>query len=144
MNTTPPITSPITPARVRNLASEEGQAAVEFAMVLPLLVVLLLGVIQLGIAFNNYVTLTDAARAGARKAIVSRLAGGGTSDAEAAVRAAAGSLDQAKLQVDTTNAGCTTSGAQATLVAKYPYSINLLGWVAKSGFLTSTMKERCE
>jgi hypothetical protein len=106
--------------------------------------VLLLAVIQLGIAFNNYVTLTDAARAGARKAIVGRLAGGGTADAEAAVRAAASDLDQSKLQVNAAAAACTTSGAQATLVAKYPYSINLLGWVVKSGDLTSTMKERCE
>jgi Flp pilus assembly protein TadG len=130
--------------RGADIRSERGQTAVEFAMVLPLLAVLLLAVIQLGIAFNNYVTLTDAARAGARKAIVSRLAGGTTGDAEAAVRAAASDLDQTKLQVDVTAAGCSTAGAQSTLVAKYPYSVDLLGLVVKSGYLTSTMKERCE
>ena len=39
----------------------------EFALVMPILLFLLLGIIQFGIVFNNYVTLTDAVRAGARK-----------------------------------------------------------------------------
>ena len=44
----------------------------EFAIVLPMLAMLLFGIIQFGILYNNYVTVTDAARAGARKAAVSR------------------------------------------------------------------------
>ena len=43
----------------------------EFALVLPILAFLLFAVIQFGIAFNNYITLTDATRAGARKAAAS-------------------------------------------------------------------------
>ena len=39
---------------------------------LPVLVVMLFGIIQFGIVFNNYVTLTDAVRAGAREAAVAR------------------------------------------------------------------------
>ena len=130
--------------RVRNIRKEHGQTAVEFALVLPLLTVLLLSVIQFGIAFNNYVTLTDAARAGARKAIVARLAGGSTADAEAVVRAAASDLDQAKLDVQVTAPSWSTGGTEVTVTAKYPYDIDLLGWVVKSGYLTSTMKERLE
>ena len=45
----------------------------EFALVMPILLFLLLGIIQFGIVFNNYVTLTDAVRAGARKGAVSRV-----------------------------------------------------------------------
>ena len=56
----------------RNLKSSDGQTMVEFALVLPLLAMLLFGVIQFGIVFNNYLDLTDATRAGARKAAVSR------------------------------------------------------------------------
>ena len=52
----------------KDITSERGQTMAEFAVVLPILVVLLFGIMQFGIAFNNYVTLTDAARAGARKA----------------------------------------------------------------------------
>ena len=37
----------------------------EFALVLPLLALLLFGVIQFGVFFHQYVTLTDAVRAGA-------------------------------------------------------------------------------
>ena len=44
----------------------------EFALILPLLVVLLFGIIQFGIIFNNYVTLTDARAPRAREGAVSR------------------------------------------------------------------------
>ena len=47
---------------------QDGAAAVEFALLLPLLVLLLFGFIQFGLAFNNYVALTDSVRAGARTA----------------------------------------------------------------------------
>src|SRR5205085_10982435 len=56
----------------RNLRSSDDQTMVEFALVLPLLAMLLFGIIQFGIVFNNYLDLTDATRAGARKAAVSR------------------------------------------------------------------------
>ena len=42
----------------------------EFALVLPILLFLLLAIVQFGVVFNNYVTLTDAVRAGARKGAV--------------------------------------------------------------------------
>ena len=54
---------------------EQGQAMVEFALVLPLLLVLIVGIVQFGVLFHNYVTLTDAVRAGARQASVSRTLG---------------------------------------------------------------------
>jgi Flp pilus assembly protein TadG len=58
-----------TPQRLRD---SHGQAMVEFALVLPLLAALLLGIMQFGIVLNHYIDLTDAVRAGARKAAVSR------------------------------------------------------------------------
>lgn len=45
---------------------ERGAAAVEFALILPILVTLLLGIAQFGILFNHYLTLTHAAREGVR------------------------------------------------------------------------------
>ena len=54
------------------MRTERGQTMVEFTLVLPVLLVVLFGIIQFGIAFNNYVALTDAVRAGARTAAVSR------------------------------------------------------------------------
>jgi Flp pilus assembly protein TadG len=45
---------------------EEGQSLVEFALVLPLLLLLLLGIIQFGAVFNALITINAAAREGAR------------------------------------------------------------------------------
>jgi Flp pilus assembly pilin Flp len=49
---------------------EEGAAAVEFAFLLPLLVLLLFGFIQFGIALNTRIQATNAAREAARAAVV--------------------------------------------------------------------------
>jgi Flp pilus assembly protein TadG len=50
----------------RPAAAERGQSLVEFALVLMPLFIILLGIIQFGFVFNSYVTLTNAAREGAR------------------------------------------------------------------------------
>jgi Flp pilus assembly pilin Flp len=49
---------------------EDGAAAVEFALLLPLLVLLLFGFIQFGLAFNTRIQATNAAREAARAAVV--------------------------------------------------------------------------
>ncbi len=49
---------------------ERGAAAVEFAIVLPLLFVLLFGIIEFGILFYNYQVITNASREGARAGII--------------------------------------------------------------------------
>lgn len=48
---------------------EGGQAAVELALVLPVLVLLLLGLVQVGSVLSSYLTLQIAASEGARVAI---------------------------------------------------------------------------
>lgn len=45
---------------------ERGAAAVEFALVLPILLVLVLGIVEFGRIFNVQVSVTNAAREGAR------------------------------------------------------------------------------
>ncbi len=63
-----------TPARLRRLllrtAGERGAEIFEFAMVAPLLLTLLLGIIWMARAYNIYQTITRAAREGARTAAV--------------------------------------------------------------------------
>jgi Flp pilus assembly protein TadG len=54
--------------RMRNEVS--GQAMVEFAIVLPLLLMLMISVFEFGRAWNVYHAVTDAARLGARSAVV--------------------------------------------------------------------------
>jgi Flp pilus assembly protein TadG len=46
---------------------EEGQALVELALVIPILLTVLFGIVQFGLLLNTYITVTDAARSGARQ-----------------------------------------------------------------------------
>lgn len=129
------------------LHHEDGQAAAEMALILPLLAAILLAIAQFGIAFNNYITLTDATRAGARKAAVSRFVGDRGASAVTAVQSAASNLKQSgpgSLSVDVTSTNWNVPGSDVTVTATYPYSINILGWTIAGGFLTSTTKERLE
>lgn len=121
---------------------EQGQTMTEFALVLPLLALLLFGVIQFGIVFHQYVTLTDAVRAGARQGAVGRHVADPVAETEDRVRDSAADLDQAKLGV--TVSSSWAQGSDVTVTATYPYNISLLGVVVKSGNLTSTTTERVE
>ena len=58
--------------RKRLLGSERGTALVEFALIAPLLFLLVFGVIEFGRALNYYNDLTQLSGQGARSAIVSR------------------------------------------------------------------------
>ena len=51
--------------------NEKGQALVEFALVLIPLTFLIMGILEFGWLFNGQITLTGAAREGARAAVVS-------------------------------------------------------------------------
>src|SRR5205823_5542200 len=117
---------------------ENGQTMVELAIVLPVLLVLLMGIVQFGVAFNNYLTLTDAGRAGARKAVVTRDAGACVSQ----VQSSASNLKQSDLTVD-----CSSSwqhGADVTVTATYPYELNVFGVVVVNGRLSTKTTERVE
>ena len=125
-----------------DLKSEQGQSLTEFALALPILALLLFAVIQFGIAFNNYVTLTDATRAGARKAAVSGKDPSPANTCVTAIRSSAKDMNQSDLQPN-----CSSTwqpGADVTVTATYPYKISLLGLVVKTGRLSSTTTERVE
>jgi Flp pilus assembly protein TadG len=127
---------------IKTSERERGQTLTEFALVLPILLMVLFGIVQLGIAFNHYVTITDAARAGARKAVVSRQASNPTSVTTTAVKASATNLDPSKLGV--TVSSTWQQGQDVTVTATYPYQISLLGLVVTSGTITSSTTERLE
>ena len=64
---------------VRERATDErGAALVEFALVLPLLLILLFGMLEFGKAFNYWIDATHLANQGARWAVVDRNPGSGT------------------------------------------------------------------
>jgi Flp pilus assembly protein TadG len=129
-------------SRKIDLRSQQGQSLTEFALALPILALLLFAVIQFGIVFSNYVTLTDATRAGARKAAVGRQLANPQNATITAVRNSATDLNQGDLSVSVTSTW--QPGADVAVTATYPYAISLLGLVVKSGRLSTTTTERVE
>ena len=129
--------------RRNHIRDERGQTMVEFALVAPLLCLILFGILQFGALYNDYVTLTDATRVGARKAAVSRHEADPAGAAETAARNSAAGLDQAELDVAVT-ATAWEHGGSVTVEATYPYEIDLLGFVVAAGDLTSETTERVE
>jgi Flp pilus assembly protein TadG len=121
---------------------ENGQTMTEFALILPILALLLFAVIQFGIVFNNYLTVTDAARAGARKGAVGRYVANPGGEAEQAARDSAVNLDQSQFAVSVSSTW--QPGETVSVTTSYPYEISLVGLVVQSGTLESTTTERVE
>jgi Flp pilus assembly protein TadG len=104
-----PISTPV-PGRRRVAAlllGERGAAAVEFAFVAPVLLLLLFGIIEFSKAFSDQAALSAAAREGARAMAL----GDTPAQARAAVRAAADGLTLSDSQITLSPASCTTGGA---------------------------------
>lgn len=108
-------------ARGSSERSESGAAMVEFALILPLLLMLVFGTIEFGRAYNAQNTLTHAAREGAREYAITQDATAG----EDAARNAATSLKQSLLTV--TMSACN-AGQPATATLQYPFQINIAFW----------------
>jgi Flp pilus assembly protein TadG len=66
------------PSQHRVVREETGAALVEFALVLPILVLLLFGMLDFGKAFNYWIDETHLANEGARWAVVNKNPGTGT------------------------------------------------------------------
>lgn len=74
--------------------SERGAAAVEFALLAPILILLLLGIMEFGRAYNVQITLSNAAREGVRvMAINNSATAAATSTAKTATKNAAAVLN---------------------------------------------------
>jgi len=101
----------------RNRSGDRGAAAVEFALLLPLLLLLVFGIIDFGRALNAQITLTQAAREGARLAAL------GQPSATVAARTQAAATGLNPVTVTATvcqaNAGATANG---TVQAGFTYS----------------------
>ena len=59
----------------RLLRAGRGQSLVEFALVLPILMIMVFGIIDFGMGLRSYISLTNATREGARFAAVGNPAG---------------------------------------------------------------------
>jgi hypothetical protein len=117
---------------------ERGAAAVEFALVMPLLILLLFGIIEFARVWNARQTLTDAAREGARIAVVnySMLNAAVLDDSvRRVVRRAAGNagldITEEKLVIGTIGVGGVGGSESAQVSLQYEYT-PLFGLVLKA------------
>jgi Flp pilus assembly protein TadG len=117
---------------------------VEFVLVLPPLLLCLLGILQFGIAFGDWIQVTNAARDGARKATVSRYDAAGVTTVQNYAKKGTWSLNKSAMAVSVSPGQPWTAGQNVTVTVTYPFSINVLGVVVKSGKLSSTQTARIE
>ena len=97
----------------RALGDDRGQAAVEFAIALPIVVIAMLAIAQVGVAVRNEVAVELAAREGARAAAV-------TADQSAAGAAARRAVDlpmDVTVSVDATTVTVTVTYVDPTDIA---------------------------
>lgn len=120
------------------IRSERGSSLVEFAVILPVLALLVLAIGRFGITFNNFIALTDAVRAGARQLATGRGVTNPCQNAQNRVYSAAPTLSQASLPVTIVVNGSTVSGntcgnsilatgQDVTVSATYPCSLTFFG-----------------
>lgn len=127
----------------RARSGERGQALLETAIMLPLVLLVSVGIFEFGRAYQTWQVLTNAAREGARVAI---LPGSTTSDVQSRVMTAlqAGQLpNTAGATVDvnqnaTVSIGATNAAASIVTV-NYPYSFMVLNPVANLVVTGSTL-----
>jgi Flp pilus assembly protein TadG len=98
---------------------ERGAAMVELALVLPLLIMLVMGIISFGRAYNSKVELTGAVREGARALALGKT----TTDAETIVRNAAPSVGTITFSNEATCTAGSTTDATITASVDMSYSI---------------------
>lgn len=130
----------------RSVADERGATAVEFAVVLPLLMLLLFGIIEFGMTFWRAQSLEAAAREGARIASLSQST---RSDITAAVDNAIGgapfaSAPTVAVTPDQSQPCNLRSGQTVTVTVNAPVTIEIPLWGSRSLTLTGEGRFRCE
>lgn len=102
------------------LKSKKGQSLVETALIMPVIILILTGIIDFGMMFNNYIVVSNASREGARSAAV------GATDAQikTVVNTVTSTLDKNKITISISPAGTLRKkGDEVVVTVKYDYSL---------------------
>jgi Flp pilus assembly protein TadG len=77
------------------IKNQKGQSLVEFAIILPIILLLLMGIVEFGMMLNSYLTIQNVAREGARLGIV----GGSDLEIETLIKSISPNLTPADIAV---------------------------------------------
>jgi len=97
---------------------ERGQAVAEFALIVPIFLLLVFAIVDFGMGFHAWITVTNAAREGARLGAV----GGTQTEVEDQVYDTSASLDADQMTVLVTNAE-GDPGEAVTVDVSYDYEL---------------------
>ncbi|VXC72270.1 putative TadZ/CpaE, associated with Flp pilus assembly [Arthrobacter sp. 9V] len=110
--------------------SQSGAVAVEFALVLPIFLVLVLGIFEFGRAFNIQISLSEAAREAARYAAIHQSESGyAVGDAQAAGVAAAPSVDLDPGDISIASTGTSPCNVEVNIAYSTPWMTGFPGLV---------------
>jgi len=102
--------------RQKKLFSRKGQAMVETALILPIVILILAGIMDFGLLFNNYLIINNASREGARYAAVGATDTQITND----IKTMTSTLDQSKVKITISPSGATRkTGEEVTVTIEY-------------------------
>jgi Flp pilus assembly protein TadG len=107
--------------RAASDSRDRGSVAVEFALLLPVLLLLIFGIIDFGRAINDQITLTQAAREGARLAAL------GYSTSAVTTRAQSAATGLSPVPTVTVTTACPTgAGTGVDAVVKLTYTFSFV------------------
>jgi len=119
----------------RHIENRKGQALAEMALILPVLLLLVFGMIEMSNAWRTFQIVTNSAREGARVAILTAsdvgdirtridqaIDRGGLTPGLAAI-----TIECFEANGDAAGAACTTSGQEARIRVEYPFTFQVLG-----------------
>ncbi len=115
---------------------QRGAVAVELALVLPILVMLLFGIVEFGRGYNAKVSLQGAVREGARVLALD------SGDPVSTTVDAAPSLDAGLITINTSGAPCTP-GQPVSVTASYPFEYNIPLFGSATQTISATGVMRC-
>lgn len=123
----------------RRLEGEKGAVALEFALLLPILMVILVGIVEFSLVFTAQTTLTNAAREGARSMALFN----DPAAARKAVKDSAFNLSPAltDAQITVSPTACTV-GTRGTTTIRYQYHL-MTGLFGDGITLTGKAAMRC-
>jgi Flp pilus assembly protein TadG len=123
----------------QRLLAERGLATVEFALIAPVLLLMLLGIIQIGLYMFKVDDIRDATRDGARVLTLSRNDPNAEKTVDNAIIASlGGEVDTSKLTIKPNTPAPWAPGSTVTLTVTYPESLSLMGINITGGPITST------
>lgn len=101
--------------------NQKGQSLVEFAIILPLILLIVMGIAQFGLLFNSYLTIQNATREGARTGVV----GGTNSEIRQSILNTSPYLKEDNLTIHINPKDNRRSGETLTVQIIYSYPLTV-------------------